>query len=88
MNTAAIPSSRQRSPSCRAALEEEGFAAALRPDSVVPIGRGAAGDPAEPSAPDRHAELWERQRGTPVRATTARPGPFHAAHIDDRLVEG
>ncbi|WNO62960.1 gamma carbonic anhydrase family protein [Streptomyces sp. NBC_00121] len=73
----------------------------LQPDSVVPIGWIAAGNPAELFSPDRHAELWERQRGldfpgtvygvprgTPMRAIMARQADFYAAHMDDRLLEG
>lgn len=73
----------------------------LQPDSVVPIGWIAAGDPAELFSPDRHAELWERQRGldfpgtvygvprgTPMRAIMARQTDFYAAHMGDRPLEG
>lgn len=73
----------------------------LQPDSVVPIGWIAAGDPAELFSPDRHAELWERQRGldfpgtvygvprgTPMRAIMARQADFYAAHMGDRPLEG
>lgn len=34
----------------------------VAPGSVVPIGWIACGDPAELFSPDRHDELWERQR--------------------------
>ncbi|MGQ3074380.1 MAG: gamma carbonic anhydrase family protein [Ferrovibrionaceae bacterium] len=34
----------------------------LTPGTVVPIGWIACGDPAELFSPDRHDELWERQR--------------------------
>lgn len=72
----------------------------LRPDTVVPIGWIAAGDPAELFSPERHAELWERQRGldfpgtvygvprgTPMRDIMARQSDFYAAHADDRLLD-
>ena len=58
---------------------------ALPPDSVVPIGWIAAGDPARLFSPDRHDELWAVQqgldfpgamygvaRGTPMRETMRR----------------
>ena len=35
----------------------------LPPDTVVPIGWVAAGDPAQLFPPERHDELWEVQRG-------------------------
>ncbi|MDG4861769.1 gamma carbonic anhydrase family protein [Streptomyces sp. T-3] len=73
----------------------------LRAGTVVPIGWVAAGDPAELFSPDRHADLWEKQRDldfpgtvygvsrdTPMRAIMAGQTEFYAAHRDDRLVEG
>ncbi|MFC7304249.1 gamma carbonic anhydrase family protein [Streptomyces monticola] len=72
----------------------------LRPDTVVPIGWIAAGDPAELFSPDRHDELWEKQRdldfpgtvygvprGTAMRTVMARQADFYGAHFDDRLLE-
>ncbi|WP_327352385.1 gamma carbonic anhydrase family protein [Streptomyces sp. NBC_01304] len=73
----------------------------LLPGTVVPIGWIAAGDPAELFSPDRHADLWEKQRGldfpgtvygvsrgTPMRDVMARQTDFYAAHRDDRLLDG
>jgi gamma-carbonic anhydrase len=72
----------------------------LPPDSVVPIGWIAAGDPAELFAPDRHDELWETQRGldfpgtvygasrdTPMRTLMSRQTAFYAAHRYDRELD-
>ncbi|MFI6516780.1 gamma carbonic anhydrase family protein [Spirillospora sp. NPDC050679] len=72
----------------------------LAPDSVVPIGWIAAGDPAELFSPDRHDELWETQRrldfpgtvygvprGTPMREVMARQADFYGAHLDDRVID-
>lgn len=71
----------------------------LPPDSVVPIGWIAAGDPAELFSPDRHDELWETQRGldfpgtvygasrdTPMRTLMSRQTEFYGAHRDDREI--
>ncbi|WP_425825811.1 gamma carbonic anhydrase family protein [Streptomyces fractus] len=71
----------------------------LRPDSVVPIGWIAAGDPARLFSPDQHDELWEVQegldfpgtvygvpRGTPMRAVMERQTDFYGAHLDDRTL--
>ncbi|WP_084957044.1 gamma carbonic anhydrase family protein [Thermoactinospora rubra] len=71
----------------------------LAPQTVVPIGWIAAGDPAELFSPDRHEELWEVQRGldfpgtvygvargTPMREIMARQVEFYGAHLDDRLL--
>ncbi|WP_113702863.1 gamma carbonic anhydrase family protein [Nonomuraea lactucae] len=72
----------------------------LEPGTVVPIGWIAAGDPAELFSPDRHAELWEKQRdldfpgtvygvprGTPMRVIMARQAGFYEAHREDRLLD-
>ena len=72
----------------------------LPPDSVVPIGWIAAGDPAELFSPDRHDELWETQRGldfpstvygasrdTPMRTLMARQTSFYGAHRADRELD-
>ncbi|MFD7447169.1 gamma carbonic anhydrase family protein [Streptomyces sp. NPDC059909] len=69
----------------------------LEPGTVVPIGWVAAGDPAELFSPDRHDELWEKQRdldfpgtvygvprGTSMRTIMARQAEFFGAHRDDR----
>src|SRR5579871_3325711 len=68
----------------------------LAPDTVVPIGWIAAGDPAELFSPDRHDELWEVQRGleftqtvygaprgTSMREIMARQTEFYLSHRDD-----
>lgn len=73
----------------------------LAPGTVVPIGWIAAGDPAELFSPDRHDELWEKQRGldfpgtvygagrgTSMRTIMARQAGFYAAHKDDRRLDG
>lgn len=72
----------------------------LAPDSVVPIGWIAAGDPAELFSPDRHDELWQVQRdldfpgtvygaprGTPMRDILARQVEFYGEHRHDRIVD-
>ena len=72
----------------------------LAPDTVVPIGWIAAGDPAQLFAPDRHDELWEVQReldfpgtaygvarGTGMRTIMARQAEYYAAHRDDRRLD-
>ncbi|MGP4103006.1 gamma carbonic anhydrase family protein [Nonomuraea sp. KM90] len=69
----------------------------LEPGTVVPIGWIAAGDPAELFSPERHEELWAKQRGldfpgtvygvprgTPMRDIMARQAEFYGAHLDDR----
>ncbi|MGD6747615.1 gamma carbonic anhydrase family protein [Streptomyces sp. BH106] len=69
----------------------------LSPDTVVPIGWIAAGDPARLFSPDRHDELWAEQegldfpgtvygvpRGTPMREVMERQTDFYGAHLDDR----
>jgi gamma-carbonic anhydrase len=71
----------------------------LAPDTVVPIGWIAAGDPAQLFPPDRHDELWEVQReldfpgtvygvrrGTGMRTVMAGQSAFYGAHRDDREV--
>ncbi|MEU8124173.1 gamma carbonic anhydrase family protein [Spirillospora sp. NPDC049024] len=73
----------------------------LRPDTVVPIGWVAAGDPAELFSPDRHDDLWEEQRaldfpgtvygvprGSSMRDIMARQADFYAAHRHDRRLDG
>ena len=72
----------------------------LPPDSVVPIGWIAAGDPAELFSPDRHDELWEVQgeldfpgtvygvpRGTSMRTIMARQAEFYGSHRADRRLD-
>jgi carbonic anhydrase/acetyltransferase-like protein (isoleucine patch superfamily) len=71
----------------------------LSPDSVVPIGWIAAGDPAELFSPDRHDELWDVQRdldfpgtvygvprGVPMRDLMARQARFFGEHRHDRIL--
>ncbi|MFD9217333.1 gamma carbonic anhydrase family protein [Streptomyces sp. NPDC087659] len=73
----------------------------LEPGTVVPIGWIAAGDPAELFSPDRHDELWEKQReldfpgtvhgvprGTSMRTIMARQAAYYGAHRDDRRLDG
>lgn len=71
----------------------------LPPDTVVPIGWVAVGDPAVPYSPDRHDEIWEVQRGldfpgtvygvprgTPLRTIMSRQTAFYGAHREDRII--
>jgi carbonic anhydrase/acetyltransferase-like protein (isoleucine patch superfamily) len=73
----------------------------LAPDTVIPIGWIAAGDPAALYSPDRHAELWQMQntldfpgtlygvpRGTPMREIMSRQAEFYGAHQNDRTLDG
>ncbi|MEU5878967.1 gamma carbonic anhydrase family protein [Spirillospora sp. NPDC047279] len=72
----------------------------LAPETVVPIGWIAAGDPAELFSPDRHDALWETQRdldfpgtvygvprGTSMRTIMSRQAGFYAAHESDRPLD-
>ncbi|GHJ36612.1 hypothetical protein Sm713_22210 [Streptomyces sp. TS71-3] len=72
----------------------------LAPGTVLPIGWIAAGDPAEPFSPDRHDELWERQRemdfpgtvygvprGTTMRELMGRQVEYYGAHREDRVLD-
>jgi gamma-carbonic anhydrase len=69
----------------------------LAPETVVPIGWIAAGDPAQLFAPGQHEELWAVQReldfpgtvygverGTPPAELMARQSEFFGAHREDR----
>jgi gamma-carbonic anhydrase len=69
----------------------------LAPETVVPIGWIAAGDPPELFAPGQHDELWAVQReldfpgtvygverGTPAADLMARQSEFFGAHREDR----
>ncbi|GAA4083320.1 hypothetical protein [Actinomadura miaoliensis] len=71
----------------------------LAPDTVLPIGWIAAGDPAALFSPDRHDQLWEVQRdldfpgtvygvprGTSLREIMARQVDFYGTHKGDRRV--
>jgi carbonic anhydrase/acetyltransferase-like protein (isoleucine patch superfamily) len=68
----------------------------LAPDTTVPIGWIAAGDPAQLFSPDRHDELWEVQepldfpgtvyglaRDASARERMTRQSAWFAAHQDD-----
>ena len=70
----------------------------LAPETTVPIGWVAAGDPAQLFSPDRHEALWQVQaeldfpgtvygvpRGTPLRTIMARQVEFYGAHQDDQI---
>lgn len=72
----------------------------LAPDSMVPIGWIAVGDPAVPYAPDRHEEIWATQdgmdfpgtvygvpRGTSMRTVMSRQTAFYGAHREDRVID-
>ncbi|TMR25318.1 gamma carbonic anhydrase family protein [Nonomuraea turkmeniaca] len=72
----------------------------LAPGAVLPIGWIAAGDPAELFPPDRHAELWEVQRGldfpgtvygvprgTPMGEIMARQVRFYGTHQTDHPLD-
>ena len=69
----------------------------LAPDTAVPIGWIAGGDPAQLFAPGQHEELWAVQReldfpgtvygverGTPPAELMARQSEFFGAHREDR----
>ena len=71
----------------------------LSPDTVVPIGWIAAGDPARLFSPDRHEELWEEQQGldfpgtvygiprdTPATERMRRQSDWYGAHRDDEII--
>lgn len=71
----------------------------LAPDTVVPIGWIAAGDPARLFSPDQHDELWAVQRdldfpgtvygvprGTSMRDIMARQVEFYGEHRNDREI--
>ena len=73
----------------------------LAPDTVVPIGWIAAGDPALLFPPDQHEALWQVQRnldfpgtvyrvprGTPMRTIMARQSAFYGTHDEDRMLDG
>jgi carbonic anhydrase/acetyltransferase-like protein (isoleucine patch superfamily) len=70
----------------------------LAPETTVPIGWVAAGDPAQLFSPDQHDALWRVQaeldfpatvygvaRGTPLRTIMARQVEFYGAHRDDQI---
>jgi gamma-carbonic anhydrase len=70
----------------------------LAPETTVPIGWVAVGDPAQLFSPDQHDALWQVQaeldfpgtvygvpRGTPLRTIMARQVEFYGAHQDDQI---
>jgi gamma-carbonic anhydrase len=72
----------------------------LLPETIVPIGWIAAGDPAQLVSPDQHEELWQVQaeldfpgtvygvpRGTPLRTIMAKQVEFYGAHRDDQILD-
>jgi carbonic anhydrase/acetyltransferase-like protein (isoleucine patch superfamily) len=72
----------------------------LLPETIVPIGWIAAGDPAQLFSPDQHEELWQVQaeldfsgtvygvpRGTPLRTIMAKQVEFYGAHRDDQILD-
>ena len=71
----------------------------LAPDTTVPIGWIAAGDPAQLFSPDRHDELWAVQerldfpgtvyglsREATARERMTRQSAWFSAHQDDRII--
>ena len=72
----------------------------LAPETIIPIGWIAAGDPAQLFSPEQHDQLWQVQseldfpgtvygvpRGTPLRTIMARQVEFYAAHQDDQIID-
>jgi carbonic anhydrase/acetyltransferase-like protein (isoleucine patch superfamily) len=72
----------------------------LEPETIIPIGWIAAGDPAQLFAPDQHDQLWQLQseldfpgtvyglqRGTSMRAIMARQVEFYGAHQGDQIID-
>jgi gamma-carbonic anhydrase len=72
----------------------------LTPETIIPIGWIAAGDPAQLFAPDQHDQLWQVQseldfsvtvygvpRGTSMRTIMARQVEFYGAHRDDQIID-
>jgi gamma-carbonic anhydrase len=73
----------------------------LLPETIIPIGWIAAGDPAQLFSPDQHEELWRVQaeldfpgtvygvpRDTPLRTIMAKQIEFYGAHRDDQVIDG
>jgi len=71
----------------------------LEPETIIPIGWIAAGDPAQLFAPDQHDQLWQVQSeldfpgtvygvppGTSMRTIMARQVEFYGAHLDDQVI--
>ena len=72
----------------------------LLPETIVPIGWIAAGDPAQLFSPDQHEELWQVQveldfpgtvygvpRDAPLRTIMAKQVEFYGAHRDDQILD-
>ena len=72
----------------------------LMPETIIPIGWIAAGNPAQLFSPDQHEELWRVQseldfpgtvygvpRGTPMPTIMARQSEFYGAHRDDQIID-
>ncbi len=72
----------------------------LMPETIIPIGWIAAGNPAQLFSPDQHEELWQVQseldfpgtvygvpRGTPMPTIMARQSEFYRAHRDDQIID-
>jgi carbonic anhydrase/acetyltransferase-like protein (isoleucine patch superfamily) len=72
----------------------------LAPETIIPIGWIAVGDPAQVFAPDQHEQLWRIQaeldfpgtvygvpRGTPLRTIMAKQTEFYGAHRDDQIID-
>ena len=72
----------------------------LAPETIIPIGWIAAGDPAQLFSPDQHEELWRVQkeldfpgtvygvpRGTPLRTIMARQVEFYGTHREDQIID-
>jgi gamma-carbonic anhydrase len=73
----------------------------LMPETTLPIGWIAAGNPAQLFSPDQHEELWQVQaeldfpgtvygvpRDTPLRTIMAKQIEFYGAHRDDQVISG
>ena len=73
----------------------------LEPDSVVPIGWVAVGDPASILSPERHDEIWEIQRDlefvhtvygvgreVPMRQIMRQQSEYYGAHASDQSING
>jgi carbonic anhydrase/acetyltransferase-like protein (isoleucine patch superfamily) len=72
----------------------------LPPDSTVPIGWIAVGDPAQVYPPDQHEHIWEIQesldfpgtvyglpRDTPAAERMSRQSAWFGAHVSDRIID-
>jgi gamma-carbonic anhydrase len=72
----------------------------LAPETIIPIGWIAAGNPAQLFAPDQHDQLWQVQseldfpetvygmpRGTSMRTIMSRQVEFYGTHDDDQIID-